>query len=210
MPNDPLQNLIQSLTPVRGTVSPNSGATDNLSSASPSVLGESLLSTSSQIAELRSVLLSQVDASSRNTQALADNTVVQGQSAIASAAAAVGKSVAGSIGGGGLLAPIISGLLKLFGGGGSEAASPPPMVKYALPESVQVNAGISASAGLTPVDYSQNGQPRANAPAAAPQVTVQINAMDSRSFLDRSDDIAQAVRRAMLESSALNDVVAEI
>jgi hypothetical protein len=34
--------------------------------------------------------------------------------------------------------------------------------------------------------------------------------MDSRSFLDHSDDIARAVRDAMLNMHALNDVVSEL
>jgi hypothetical protein len=38
---------------------------------------------------------------------------------------------------------------------------------------------------------------------------VQVQAMDSQSFLDHSSDIAQAVRQAMLQSSVLNDVVRE-
>lgn len=42
------------------------------------------------------------------------------------------------------------------------------------------------------------------------QVTVQVQAMDSRSFLDRSEDIARAVREAMLHSHALNDVINEL
>jgi hypothetical protein len=33
--------------------------------------------------------------------------------------------------------------------------------------------------------------------------------MDSRSFMDHSDEIAMAVRQAMLESGVLNDVVRE-
>jgi hypothetical protein len=39
---------------------------------------------------------------------------------------------------------------------------------------------------------------------------VQVQAMDSQSFLDHSDDIAQAVRQAMLQSSVLNDVIREV
>jgi hypothetical protein len=38
---------------------------------------------------------------------------------------------------------------------------------------------------------------------------VQVQAMDSRSFLDHSDEIARAVREAMLNAHALNDVVNE-
>jgi hypothetical protein len=41
------------------------------------------------------------------------------------------------------------------------------------------------------------------------QITVQVQAMDSQSFLDHSNDIALAVRQAMLETSVLNDVIRE-
>jgi hypothetical protein len=34
--------------------------------------------------------------------------------------------------------------------------------------------------------------------------------MDSKSFLDHSDEIAQAVREAMLSSHSLNDVIADL
>jgi hypothetical protein len=34
--------------------------------------------------------------------------------------------------------------------------------------------------------------------------------MDARSFLDRSGDIAAAVREAMLNSNSINDVVSEL
>jgi hypothetical protein len=46
--------------------------------------------------------------------------------------------------------------------------------------------------------------------AAAPQVTIQVQAMDSRSFLDHSTEIARAVREAMLNMHSLNDVVSEL
>ena len=58
------------------------------------------------------------------------------------------------------------------------------------------------------VDYGQGNTPR---PVVnnSPQVTVQIQALDSKSIMDRSQDIAQAVRAAMLESGVLSDVVRE-
>jgi hypothetical protein len=108
-----------------------------------------------------------------------------------------------------LLSPLISGVLKLFGGGGG-SSDPPPLVKFALPSSLNVNAGVSASVGGPfGVDAGQGGLPRPVVQAAAPQITVQVQAMDSQSFMDRSGDIARAVRQAMLESSVLNDVVRE-
>ncbi len=47
-------------------------------------------------------------------------------------------------------------------------------------------------------------------PAPPPQITVNVQAMDARSFLDRSNDIALAVRDAMLNMNAINDVVNEL
>jgi hypothetical protein len=42
------------------------------------------------------------------------------------------------------------------------------------------------------------------------QIVVQVQAMDSQSFLDRSHDIAQAVRQAMLNSHPVNDVIMDL
>ncbi len=79
---------------------------------------------------------------------------------------------------------------------------------------MQFQGGIDGPGGgrLTAADYGQNGMPRAvgggqQPNAAAPQVTVQVNAMDSQSFLNRSDDIAAAVRQALLSSNSLHDAI---
>lgn len=104
------------------------------------------------------------------------------------------------------LSPLLSGMLRLFSGGG-EGQEPPSPVKFALPAARSVSAGVSGPVGQAfAVDYGQNGLPRA---VTVPQITVQVQAMDSRSFLDHSQDIALAVRQAMLESSVLSDVVRE-
>lgn len=103
------------------------------------------------------------------------------------------------------LSPVISFVAGLFGGG--EPKAPPPLVKFTLPEPVRLNAGVSAELGGGPfaVDYGQGGRPR---PVTAPaQVTVQVQAIDSRSFLDHSGEIARAVRQAMLESGVLSDLI---
>jgi len=125
-----------------------------------------------------------------------------------------GFSLPGLLGPGLLLSPLISGVLKLFGGGGDGGQSEPsPLLKFALPPAVNVNAGVSRAAPgeVFGVDSAQGGMPRAvtQTVAQAPQITVQVQAMDSQSFMDRSGDIARAVRQAMLESSVLNDVVRE-
>lgn len=114
----------------------------------------------------------------------------------------------------GLLAslnPIVAGLAKLFGGGNSTAETT-VLTRHERPDSLRINVGISDSSrwAVQGTDYSSSGLPRAITPAAAaPQVVVQVQAMDSRSFLDRRDDIAAAVRQALLESHSLNDVMSE-
>jgi hypothetical protein len=39
---------------------------------------------------------------------------------------------------------------------------------------------------------------------------VQVQAIDSQSFLDHSDEIARAVRQAMLNMNSINDVVTDL
>ena len=121
--------------------------------------------------------------------------------------------------------PLIGGLLGLFGGGSD---SPPPVTKYQMPSSVSFMSA-ETSEGLTAADFSQTGLPREyggpddglsggvgraqdsnGASSAGQQITVNVQAMDAQSFLDRSGDIAQAVRSAMLNMSSINDVVNEL
>jgi hypothetical protein len=96
------------------------------------------------------------------------------------------------------------------------APSSPAAVPIYVPPS-----GSTASAAFQQVLPSN--PPAAAAPAAAEQpsngpgaapavthVTVNISAMDSQSFMDRSSDIASAVREAMLNLHPINDVVANL
>ena len=125
------------------------------------------------------------------------------------------------------LAPLISGLLSLFSGG--DTAAPAPLVKYAMPAAADFQ-GAESQGQVTGVDYDQTGMPRSYAPAgasagasgspggsaggavggAAPQITVNVQAMDARSFMDRSSDIALAVRDAMLNLNSIDDVVNDL
>ena len=125
--------------------------------------------------------------------------------------------------------PLIGELFGLFGGGSTPAA--PELVKYAMPASINFQ-GAETSSGLSNADYDQFGSPRAyggsgggaqSSPGSstnaggtgmgsgpAPQITVNVQAMDARSFLDRSSDIAAAVRDAMLNLNSINDVVNDL
>jgi hypothetical protein len=105
-----------------------------------------------------------------------------------------------------------------------------------MPRSIQIAAANSRNGGnFQSADYGQDGTVRSYGEAAggsnpatggsaplwpaagqsgggapASQVVVNVQALDSRSFLDHSQEIAQAVRDAMLNMHALNDVVSEL
>jgi len=113
------------------------------------------------------------------------------------------------------VSPIVSGLISLFTG----SDTPAPLLKFALPPSISFQ-GAETQDGLTTADYDQGGMARAY-PTKTPlpddrgsvtpqQITVNVQAMDARSFLDRSGDIAMAVREAMLNLNSINDVVNEL
>jgi len=115
--------------------------------------------------------------------------------------------------------PLVTGLLGLFGGGSSDA--PAPLVKYAMPGKTYFE-GADTGSGIGGADYDQMGNPRAYgadpapdatasaSPPAGQQITVNVQAMDSQSFLDHSSDIAQAVRAAILNMSSINDVISDL
>ena len=103
------------------------------------------------------------------------------------------------------LAPLLTGLLGFFGGGGKSA--PPQLTLYSAPQRLQLQAGLQGGV-VTGADSNQSGMPRAN--GVQPQVTLHIQAMDTQSILNRSTDIAAAVRQAMLQSHPINDIVADL
>lgn len=102
------------------------------------------------------------------------------------------------------LNPIVGGLLSLFGGGDS-APAPAVLMPYERAERQQYRAGFGESGGdaVLPVDYGQNGLTRPNVGPGAQGIVVQVQAMDSQSFLDHTPEIAQALKRALLESEGL-------
>lgn len=181
----------------------------SLTESGNSAITVQLTSLTTQITSLSAIQQSQISALQDNTQAVTQNTSSKGSSG--SSVGSTVESAASSFLGGGLssLSPLIGGLLSLFGGGGQTLAVPSP---FMLPASVQSQAGVTASAPgqVAPVSYSNSGQPRAQSAGASTQITIQVNAMDSQSFLDHSDDIANAVKQAILNSSSLNDVISAL
>jgi hypothetical protein len=178
-------------------------------SSGTSALTGQLTTITSQLEQLQTINQSQMAIIEANTSALGANTSSKGSGA--STAGSVGNTLLDVLGLGSGLGPLISGLVSLFGGG---AGSPTTAVTpYIQPLPVNLQAGFSGASagGASGVDYGEGGQPRqTTAGAVQQQITVQVQAMDSQSFLDRSNDIAAAVRKAMLETSTLNDVIREV
>jgi hypothetical protein len=148
----------------------------------------------------------QTQATALNTDALAQNSQAKGSSG-GGTATDVLNTASQVLGGGLSLMPLVSFFSSLFGGGDSQ--QPAPLVPYALPPSLNLQ---STSNGQD-VSWGENGMPRSASGGGsnqAAQITVQVQAMDSQSFLDHSNDIAQAVRHAMLNMNSLNDVVTNL
>jgi len=114
-----------------------------------------------------------------------------------------------------VLSYLSSGLLGGFLGSliaPDAADAQSPRAPFVLPASIALEAGIGPSASPTALDYGQDGTPRTMPTLGQPvtsSVVVNVQAMDSRSFLDRRDDIASAVREALLNSHPLGDYLAE-
>jgi len=138
------------------------------------------------------------------------------------------------------IVPLVSGLIGLFGGGSSappqlekyqqassidfvsadtptglEAADydqmgMPRLAETAVPTSTAASnspADSSAVSGSSTVGTARNA---GQGGASTPQMTLNIQAMDAQSIMDRSSDIAQAVRSAMLNMSSINDVISDL
>lgn len=100
--------------------------------------------------------------------------------------------------------PLLGGLVRLFGGSGEGAPARLPLA--ARPAAARYELGYEHDTeGYFPVDRDASGAVRA-APPRAPAVVVNIEAVDSRSFLERTPEIAEAVKRAVLEAEGMREI----
>lgn len=148
---------------------------------------------------------SQTQATSANTDALSQNS--QAKSSSSGGGVSDVLNAASSFLGGGLsLMPLVSLISSLVGGGQSQ---PAPLAPFSLPPSLNLQSSTNDQS----VVWGENGLPRSaesGGANAGQQITVQVQAMDSQSFLDHSDDIAGAVKQAMLNMNSINDVIASL
>lgn len=148
----------------------------------------------------------QTQATSSNTDALAQNSQAKSSSSVGGVSDVL-NTASSFLGGGLSVMPLVSLFSSLFGGGQSQ--QPAPLVPFSLPPSLNLQSTTSGQE----VSWGENGLPRSAAGGAlnaGQQITVQVQAMDSQSFLDHSDDIAQAVKQAMLNMSSINDVITNL
>jgi len=148
----------------------------------------------------------QTQATALNTSALGESSQAKGSNA-GSAASDVLSTASQVLGGGLSLLPLVSLFSSLFGGG--QTQQPAPLVPYSLPPSLS----LQTTTGGQDVTWGENGSPRASGGSgsgAGQQITVQVQALDSQSFLDHSDDIAQAVRQAMQNMNSINDAITNL
>lgn len=111
------------------------------------------------------------------------------------------------------LGGLISGIASLFGGGGK--STPPPLVEFQLPNSQDQTVYVSSNGSSTyqgsviaPANSSQTSGPTYTSGSPTPQAG--NSGFGSQSLQYQSSQIAQAVKIALLNSSSLNDVIAEI
>jgi hypothetical protein len=130
---------------------------------------------------------------------------------------ALGSLTRGLAGGDGLgsifrtglgLSPLASSLIGLFRGGRGREEEP-DLPEFELPRPRLLERANGPLGGLdSTVRQAAGGLSVIREPAA--QVVVNVRAMDSQSFMDRSHDIARAVRDAMLHMHPVNDVIDEL
>ncbi|MCS7042142.1 MAG: hypothetical protein NZR01_05065 [Bryobacteraceae bacterium] len=104
--------------------------------------------------------------------------------------------------------PLIGGLLRLFGGGNSHVTLQLPAA--ARPEASRYEAAFEPSGqGIFLTDRDQFGRMRPAGSLAAAPIVVQVDAIDSRSFLERAPEIAESLRKILLESDGIRAVLDE-
>ncbi len=196
---------------------------------------ESLQQLSSRMETLIQVQGQSIASIRENTEAVVNETNALYRSSVRPHTES--KAVTNSLGAGLFLSPLIRGIASLFGKKGRP--EPPPLTPYERPEPMRTEAALSFSdspwvplagydsegvlrtagpafstaipaAQRTPAMGDRPAQQNEGGTATPSPVTININALDSRSILERSDDIARAVQQALLHSHSLNNTIGEL
>jgi hypothetical protein len=215
LPPTPSTSPLGSVAQFVGT--PTAGVSDGSTQATSDALRgaqeltERLLAFSSQATTRDGNRLNEATAIAQNAQTLLTTPSLVNQSSNAGSEtvlSSIGRVLGTTFGSGFGIFSLVSGLAHLFGSDDSTPAT--AIEKYSRPPSVAVQAAfVEGDRSIHSADFGAEGTSRAY-PSFSPQVTIQVAAMDSRSFTDHSNEIASAVRTAMLASHPLNDMVADL
>jgi hypothetical protein len=172
--------------------------------------GDGLSALTAEFAALRSAHERQTAAVTENTKATLERASVPAREALRTAGGILTEAT-GGLGGTGLAA-LAAGLMRLFARGSDPAPAALPVLASPAPVYVEAALPTAENPAFSEVARDHSGLSRRVSfqPAGQPAVTIQVNAIDSRSFLDHSDQIARAVRQALLNSHSLRDVVGEL
>jgi hypothetical protein len=191
-----IEEVIQTIAPSRERGIPNAPTIGVGISSDNGQLATSLSQAGQQIAQLESAYQQQANLITENTQALQSNT-----SSKSSSGGSTLGSVTSSIFGGafGFLSPIISGIASLFGGGSSTPQQlpiytpPPPVSISGVLQSTPVPSAASGSNNSASAPNTSASTANTSGTAASsggnqtnysPQITVNVSAMDSQSFIN--------------------------
>ena len=115
--------------------------------------------------------------------------------------------ISSALGGGlkdiGGIASIVSGFLSLFRGG---KEAPPPLVHFEAPAPQNRTVFLGSATG--PAQWSESGTPAHS--SSSKRIYASGQELNVQSLQYQSLQIAQAVKQALLHSSSLSDVIAEI
>lgn len=180
---------------------------------------EALRALATELVRARAVAEQQATATTENTAAIVENTSAQLRRSAGGGASSV-RALARVFTSGLGIAPLARGIAALFRR--EEEPQLTPLIRYLAPSPVQFEGYLIRKnyfsneesgygpAGMTSVMQGSGPADSESEGARPVNITIQVQAMDSQSFLDHSWEIARAVKQAMLESHALNDVVMEL
>jgi hypothetical protein len=107
------------------------------------------------------------------------------------------------------LGPVWKGIFSLFGRGNEEGAAPIEKFNFPTGTRTDLSAGLRTDGKASGIRTDSFGLSQAAASQQAP-INISIQALDARSILDRSDDIAAALKQAMLSNHEINDNMNEL
>ncbi len=107
------------------------------------------------------------------------------------------------------LSPVISGVLRLFNQRNEIAPAPLERFSPLAGALLERSAVVSANGEMAGIRRDAFGAATSSG-TGVPPVQISIQALDARSILERSGDIAQAVRQAMLSNHEINSELGEL